>query len=64
MEKENRRCGKGSFDDYIAILKHLWQVVEQNPLYKAMITKESLCVGYDDKVVPAVLNALIRDDDD
>lgn len=55
---------KGSFDDYIAILKHLWQVVEQNPLYKAMITKESLCVGYDDKVVPAVLNALIRDDDD
>ena len=55
---------KDSFDDYIVILKHLWQVVEKNPAYKAIITKESLCVGYDGKVVPAVLNAVISDNDD
>ena len=55
---------KNSFDDYILILKRLWQTVEKDPLLKAMITKESLCVGYDGKVVPAVLNALISDDDD
>ena len=55
---------KNSFDDYILILKRLWQTVEKDPLLQAMITKESLCVGYDGKVVPAVLNALISDDDD
>ncbi len=52
---------KDSFDDYILILKYLWQVVEKNTLYKALITKESLCVGFDGKVVPIVLNALISD---
>jgi len=55
---------KDNFDDYIAILRYLWNVVEKNPLYKAIITKEMLCVGYDGKVVPAVLNALINDDDE
>ncbi len=53
---------KDSFDDYILILKYLWQVVEKNTLYKALITKESLCVGFDGKVVPIVLNALISDE--
>lgn len=49
---------KDDFDDYIAILRHLWKIVEQNPLYKAIITKEMLCVGWDGKVVPQVLEAL------
>ena len=53
---------KDDFDDYIMILKYLWQVVEDNPEYKAFISKESICTGYDGKVVPIVLNALIADD--
>ncbi|MDY5772208.1 MAG: Eco57I restriction-modification methylase domain-containing protein, partial [Bacteroidaceae bacterium] len=53
---------RDNFDDYILILKYLWQVVENNPLYKAVITKETLCVGFDGKVVPLVLNALISDE--
>lgn len=49
---------KDNFDDYIRILRHLWSVIEQNPLYKAAITKEMLCTGWDGKVVPKVLQAL------
>lgn len=49
---------KDSFDDYIAILHYLWNVVEKNPLYKAIITKEMLCVGWDGKVVKEVMSAL------
>lgn len=34
---------KDSFDDYIAILRYLWSVIEKNPIYKATITREMLC---------------------
>ena len=27
-----------NFDDYIRVLRHLWSVIEQNPLYKTIIT--------------------------
>lgn len=47
-----------SFDDYIRILRHLWSVIEQNPLYKTIITKQMLCTGWDGKVVDRVLEAL------
>lgn len=49
---------KDSFDDYIRILRHLWNVIEQNPLYKAAITKQMLCTGWDGKVVNRVLEAM------
>ncbi len=49
---------KDSFDDYIAILRYLWNVIESNPIYKAIITKDMLCVGWDGKVVKEVMNAL------
>ena len=49
---------KDDFDDYITILRYLWNVVEQNPLYKAVITKEMLCVGWDGKVVQRVLEGM------
>ena len=49
---------KDNFDDYIIILRYLWNVVEKNPVYKAIITKEMLCVGWDGKVVKEVMNAL------
>lgn len=48
---------KDDFDDYIIILRYLWNVVEKNPVYKAIITKEMLCVGWDGKVVKEVMNA-------
>ena len=54
---------KDSFDDYTAILKHLWAVIENKPLLEAVITKESLCAGTDGKVVARVLNGLISNDD-
>ena len=49
---------KDNFNDYITVLRYLWNVVENNPLYKSIITKEMLCVGYDGKIVPKVLKAL------
>ena len=49
---------KDNFDDYIAILRYLWNVIEINPIYKAIITKDMLCVGWDGKVVKEVMNAL------
>lgn len=49
---------KDNFDDYIIILRYLWNIVEKNPVYKAIITKETLCVGWDGKVVKEVMNAL------
>lgn len=54
---------KDSFDDYIMVLRYLWDIVEKNPLFKACITRESLCKGYDGKVVQAVLSALVNDED-
>ncbi len=53
---------KDNFDDYIMILRYLWNVIEQNPIYKFLITKECLCVGHDGKVVPAVMRALFGDE--
>ena len=47
-----------NFDDYIRILRHLWSVIEQNPLYKTIITKQMLCTGWDGKVVDRVLEAM------
>lgn len=47
-----------NFDDYIRILRHLCSVIEQNPLYKTIITKQMLCTGWDGKVVGRVLEAM------
>lgn len=47
-----------NFDDYIRILRHLWSVIEQNPLYKTIITKQMLCTGWDGKTVDRVLEAM------
>ncbi len=49
---------KDNFDDYIIILRYLWNIVEKNPVYKAIITKEMLCVGWDGKVVKEIMKAL------
>lgn len=47
-----------NFDNYIRILRHLWSVIEQNPLYKTIITKQMLCTGWDGKTVDRVLEAM------
>ena len=47
-----------NFDDYIRILRHLWSVIEQNPLYKTIITKQMLCIGWDGKIVERVLEEM------
>lgn len=49
---------KDDFDDYVRILRRLWKIIEDNPSYKLVVTKESLCKDSDGNVVPAVLNAL------
>lgn len=49
---------KDNFDDYIIILRYLWNMIESNPIYKAIITKDMICVGWDGKVVKEVMNAL------
>ena len=49
---------KDSFDDYIIVLRYLWNVVEKNPFYKVIITKEMLCKDWNGKVVEEVMNAL------
>jgi len=54
---------KNNFDDYIMVLRYLWDLVEKNPMFKACITRETLCKGYDGNVVPAVLAALVNDED-
>ena len=54
---------KDNFEDYITVLRYLWDLVEKNPMFKACITRETLCKGYDGKVVPAVLAALVNDED-
>lgn len=33
---------KDNFDDYIIILRYLWNIVEKNPIYKLIITKDML----------------------
>ena len=45
---------KDNFDDYIVILRYLWNVVEKNPIYKLIITKDMLFLNSADKVVEIV----------
>lgn len=49
---------RDNFDEYIAILRYFWNIIESKPIYKAIITKDMLCVGWEGKVVKEVMNAL------
>ena len=44
-----------NYDEYIRILKHLWTVIEGNPLYSQLIKKEDLAKGWDGKVIDKIL---------
>ncbi len=48
---------KDDFDDYIIILRYLWNIVESNSIYKLLITKDMLFLNSDNKVVEIVKTA-------
>lgn len=50
---------KDNFDDYIIILRYLWNIVEKNPIYKLIITKDILFLNSADKVVEIVKTAFV-----
>lgn len=49
------------FEDYIMVLKYLWKVVDENNIYKALITKDNLCTCSDGKIARDVLAALVEE---
>ena len=49
---------EGHFEDYIAILSHLWEIVKANPTYSLLISKGRLCCGWDGDVVEKVFQRL------
>lgn len=42
---------ENNFNDYIDILEYFLDVVERNPIYKLIVTKERLSVGWDQQIV-------------
>lgn len=49
---------ENNFDDYIFILKYFLNVIEKNPLYKLLVTKEKLSAGWDKQIVKKIYNEL------
>ena len=46
------------FDEYIAILKYLWDLINNDHLYSLMYKKEDLCMSFDGAIVNRVYQAL------
>ena len=49
---------ENNFNDYIDILEYFLDVVEKNPIYKLIVTKERLSVGWDQQIVKKVYDKL------
>lgn len=49
---------ENNFNDYIYILEYFLDVVEKNPIYKLIVTKERLSVGWDQQIVKKVYDQL------
>ena len=49
---------ENNFEDYIGILKYFLGVIEKHPLYKSVISKERLSVGWDGKIVKKIYERL------
>ena len=49
---------ENNFNDYIDILEYFLDVVEKNPIYKLIVTKERLSVGWDQQIVKKVYDQL------
>ena len=57
------RCQRLRYLQVLAHKNYLLDVIEKNPIYKAAITTESLCIAYDGNVVRSVMSALLDNDD-
>lgn len=49
---------KDSFDDYIMILQHLYDLIKTDPAYSILFSKDDICVGFDDVIVKRVYDAI------
>ncbi len=49
---------ENNFNDYIDILEYFLDVVEKNPIYKSIVTKDRLSVGWDQQIVKRVYDQL------
>ena len=49
---------ENNFNDYIDILEYFLDVVEKNPIYRLIVTKERLSVGWDQQIVKKVYDQL------
>ena len=49
---------ENNFNDYIDILEYFLDVVEKNPIYKLIVTKEDLSVGWNRQIVKKVYDQL------
>ncbi len=49
---------ENNFDEYIGILKYFLTVIDEIPLYKLIITKEKLSVGWDRQIIKRIYNEL------
>ena len=49
---------ENNFDDYIYVLKFFLGVIEKHPLYKLVISKKRLSIGWDGQVVKKVYERL------
>ena len=49
---------ENNFNDYIDILEYFLDVVEKTPIYKLIVTKERLSVGWDQQIVKKVYDQL------
>ena len=49
---------ENNFNDYIDILEYFLDVVEKIPIYKSIVTKERLSVGWDQQIVKRVYDQL------
>ena len=47
-----------NFNDYIEILRYFLNVLEQNQLYKNIITKEKLSIGWNNQIIKKVYDSI------
>ena len=47
-----------NYDDYIIMLQYLWEVVQKDPRYKGIITKEDLAKDWNGNIVTEIYNRL------
>ena len=51
---------ENNFNDYINILKYLLDIVEKKSIYKSIITKERLSVGWNQQIIKKVYDQLLN----